>query len=298
LLTAIAAARADDPVPGISVFGQRHFSEYIPGDLPLIVTAPHGGYEKPDDLPTRTGGVVESDFNTQELARTIAAVIHAQTGQHVHLVICHLHRSKLDANREVAEAAGESALAQAAWAEYHAFIDTACASAVRAFGVAFLIDLHGHGHAEQHLELGYRHSAPELAEGDAALNAPDRIAASSLRLIAQRSTRSYVEILRGSSSLGALLEAQGFPATPSPTMPVPTEPYFRGGYTIARHCDATRHVTGLQIEANRINVRDTEENRLRFAHALATALTPFLEQNLGLRLDEKKAPASGLSTVP
>lgn len=282
----LGSVQAADVTPGASLFGQHQFIEYIPGDLPLVIAAPHGGRNKPAEIPTRTDGVVDIDANTQELARTIASVIHAQTGRHIHLVICHLHRSKLDANRELLEATQGSQLAENAWQEHHAYIDQACAAAVKQFGVAFLIDLHGHGHSDSRVELGYLHNALDLADCDEALNESTYVNSGSLRWIADRSQYSYTELLRGPQSLGALLERAGFPATPSPRMPVPTEPFFRGGYTIQRHCNAARNVTGLQIEANRPRLRDTAENRLLFSQALVKVLSTYFPRHLGIRLDE------------
>ncbi|WP_395737165.1 hypothetical protein [Prosthecobacter sp.] len=287
-LVASCICSAADLTPGVSIFGRSSFIEYIPGDLPLIISAPHGGRLKPADMPDRTNGVVDIDANTQELARTIASVIHEQTGRHIHLVICSLHRSKLDANRDLPEAAQNSPLAEHAWTEHHDFIDQACAAAVKQFGVAFLIDLHGHGHAEARIELGYLHNALELADCDEALNESTYANAGSLRWIAERSPLSYTALLRGPQSFGALLELEGFPATPSPRIPVPTEPFFRGGYTIQRHCSAERQVAGLQIEANRPRLRDTAENRLQFSHALVKVLRTYFPIHLGIRLDPPK----------
>lgn len=291
----VSTVALDVRSPGNSVFGDRNFIEYVPGDLPIVISAPHGGRETPSDIPDRTNGVTEADANTQELARSIAAVIHAETGRHVHLVICRLHRSKLDVNREVKEAAQGSATAEHAWSEHHAFIDEACQAAVKQFGAAFLIDLHGHGHKDPRVELGYLHTAPQLAQDEKELNSGAFIATSSLNLIAQHSRLTYTDLIRGSTSLGALLEANGFPATPSPRMPVPTEPYFRGGFTVYSHCKAKSQVTGLQIEANRPHLRDTADNRLRFAHALTSALKPFLATHLGIGIDGKRTPAAGWS---
>jgi N-formylglutamate amidohydrolase len=285
----VLCGHAEDLGPGKSVFGQHNFIEYSLGELPLIIAAPHGGRLTPGEIPDRTSGVRDIDANTQELARTIAAVVHEQTGKHIHLVICRLHRSKLDANRDLPEASQGNAQAEKAWREHHDFIGQACAAAVKKFGVAFLIDLHGHGHADPRVELGYLHDADALADSDEALNGPAYVKASSLRWMVERGELSHTELLRGGQSLGSLLEARGYPATPSPCMPVPTEPYFRGGYTVSRHCDAANHVTGLQIEANRPRLRDTAENRLRFAHALAAALDDFFTMHLGFGLDGQKS---------
>lgn len=276
LLTGLLpAGRAQEPTSEPR-FGHRRFIEYQPGALPIILAAPHGGREKPADLPDRREGVLTMDANTQELARAVADAVAARRGVRPHLVICHLHRAKLDANRELTEAAQGSAAAEQAWHEHHGFIEQACREAVDRHGWAFLIDLHGHSHPQAQVELGWLHDADDLARPEPLLNTAAFAARGSAELLAQRSSLPYSEFLRGPTSLGALLENQGFPATPSPRLPVPTLPYFRGGYTLVRHCDAARGVAGVQIEANRPRLRDTEANRQRFAEALAAALNTFL----------------------
>lgn len=297
LLLAAAAAGADELAPGNAIFGLRNFTEYVPGEVPLVLAAPHGGRVKPADIPDRTGGVAEQDANTQELARAIAAVIHADTGRHIHLVICHLHRSKLDANRGLQEAAQGSAVAEQAWKEHHAFIAQACDAAVKRFGVAFLIDLHGHGHADARVEIGCLLNALDLADCAEALNEATYVNGSSLRWLVERGSLTHSELLRGPLSFGGLLEARGFPATPSPRMPVPTEPFFRGGYTIQRHCDSARNVAGLQIEANRPRLRDTAENRLLFARALLSTLKTYFPAHLGVGIDGQKPLEPGASAA-
>lgn len=265
-------------------FGTREFIEYYPGRLPIVIAVPHGGRERPDDMPDRTSGVTAMDANTQELGREIAEEMKRRTGELPHLVVCHLHRSKLDANRDVSEAAQGSEAAEIAWREHHAFIEKACQTAVAEHGFAFLIDLHGHSHPEARVELGYLHSPEDLAD------CPDRIAggwfaeAGSLAWMAERVSGEYADLLHGRHSLGALLEERGFLATPSPRMPVPSMPFFRGGYTVARHCKAEMKVVGVQIEANRPRLRDTAENRLRFAEALCSALDAFLTTHLQVAL--------------
>lgn len=280
----LAALTLQAEEPPAARFATHGYAEYLPGDLPVIIAAPHGGRLTPDSIPDRTGGVRDIDQNTQELARTAAEVIHERTGGRVHLILCLLHRSKLDANRELPEAAEGHAEAEQAWREYHAFIEEARAAVVARYGAAFVIDLHGHGHPGRRLELGYRHSTEDLAKDDEAFTTPEAIAESSLQLIAERRRQPYPELLRGAASLGALFEAEGFSATPSPSAPHPVAPYFRGGYTVARHCVAAEHSTGLQIECYREGLRDTAENRLAFAHALTVVLEQFLPAQLGLSL--------------
>ncbi len=294
IVLASSPVMAGEVAPGTSVFGQHDYIEHVAGDLPLIIAAPHGGQLTPQDIPDRINGVTQTDANTQELARTIAAVIHAETGRHIHLIICRLHRGKLDANRDLPEAAQGSAVAEQAWREHHAFIEQACEDSVRRHGVAFLIDLHGHGHPDPRVELGYLHNALDLADCDEALNEATYVNASSLRWIVERSALSHVELLRGPLSFGAMLEANGYPATPSPRMPVPTVPFFRGGYTIERHCNPARNVTGFQIEANRPRLRDTAANRRRFARALLSTLKSYFTVHLGFGLEGREPLEPGV----
>ncbi len=289
-LVALAWLPGSGQAEGDTRWGERQFTEFQPGELPLVIAASHGGHEKPADVPDRTNGVKDQDAHTQELARLIAGEVHAATGRRPHLVICRLHRAKLDANRDLAEAAEGNAVAERAWREYHGFIEQACAAAVKQFGVAFLIDLHGHGHPDPRVELGYLHDAIELGDCDEALDEATYVRRSSLRWMVERRGLRHSELLRGPLSLGALLEAEGFPSTPSPGRPVPFLPFFRGGYTVARHCDPEKNVTGVQIEANRPRLRDTLPNRQRFAAALTRALSGYFPPHLGLRLNGERVP--------
>lgn len=263
-------------------FGTKNYIEYIPGDLALILCAPHGGALKPADLPDRSYGVTGGDAYTQELTLLVAAEIEKLGGHRPHLVLSHLHRSKLDPNREIKEAAQGNPKAVRAWEEYHAFIEKARETVVKQHGLAFLIDMHGQSHQGERVELGYLHSPTELAQTAELLNAPEFIAKGSMALLVEQSGLPYAEVLHGSQSLGALLAAKGYRSTPSPQMPVPDEPYFKGGYTTARYCKGL--TTGLQVEVNRSRLRDTPANRLKFAQVFAVVLDDYLTQHLNISL--------------
>jgi hypothetical protein len=94
-----------------------------------------------------------------------------------------------------------------------------------------------------------------------------------------RSPLSFAELLRGPSSLGAFLESEGFPAVPSNARPDPgSDDYFEGGFNTSTHgCRGGGTICAVQIESNRVGVRDTEENRARFAAALARVIERYLE---------------------
>ena len=276
---AFVASPAQDQRPQ---FGTNHYVEYLPGDLPLILCAPHGGALRPASIPDRAYGVTGGDAYTQELTRLVAAEIEKLGGHRPHLVLSHLHRSKLDPNREIKEAAQGNPDAVRAWEEYHAFIKQAREAVTKQHGIAFLIDMHGQSHKGERVELGYLHSPADLAKPVEVIHSPEFIAKGSLALLVQKCGLSYSEVLHGPHSLGALLAEKGYRSTPSPQMPVPDEPYFKGGYTVASYCkDLT---TGLQVEVNRSRLRDTPANRLKFAQIFAVVLDDYLTRHLKISL--------------
>lgn len=280
---------------GETTFGRNSYVEYLAGDLPLVLSAPHGGYLQPDEIADRGYGVTDQDRNTQELIREIADEAFQLTGHYPHVVICNLHRIKLDANREVVEAAQGDPFAAHAWREYHAFIEEAEQTVTREYGRGMYFDLHGHGHDIQRLELGYLLSAAELALPDSLLNDPSLMLKSSIRALALQADTGFAGLVRGPSSLGALLATRGFPAVPSPTDPDPAgAPYFTGGYDTQRHGSRDGGtVSGIQVEANYTGVRDTESSRAAFAAAFVAAVRGYLGIHLGLQL--QAAPAAAAS---
>jgi hypothetical protein len=290
LLTASGAERSF--VPGKSYFGRSNYVEYIAGDLPVIIAAPHGGREKPENLPDRIVGTFAFDTNTQELAREIAAEFKRRTGHTPHVVICRLYRRKVDCNRDLKEGAAGHPLATIAWNDFQTFAANARSNVVVKFGKGFFIDLHGHGHKEQRLEFGYLHGSETLSKSDAELNAPEVITESSLRAIAGNSKLPYAELLRGPRSLGALMETNGFPSAPSPSKPSPGAPYFRGGYNTIIHGRDAAPFVGVQIETNYKGVRDNATSRKKFAAALHQSLEVFLAEQMGLTLPKAKSRES------
>lgn len=263
--------------PGTTCWGKNRYVRYDAGALPVIVSVPHGGSVAPPAIPDRTGTTV-TDLHTIELGRAIVSAFERRTGQSPHLVVCLLRRTKLDANRDVGEAAQGQADAVRAWTDYHGFIETAIGRVRGGNGRGLYIDLHGHGHQQQRLELGYLLSAAALAQDDTRLDGDGNATRSSLRTVPGAS--SFSALVRGRTSLGGLLGSR-FPSVPSPAIPSPgSDPYFGGGYSTARH---TAHIAGLQIETNS-GVRDTEPARAAFAEALVDALSAFAREHLRLTL--------------
>ena len=211
--------------PGVSIYYEqyagddREYIEYIPGNLPIIISAPHGGVKQsgstvggiyyPDDdptLPDRTCGTNERDDNTDILAREITAKIFDQTGCYPHVIISNLHRSKLDPNREEGQAACGDSDAEDHWAAFHSFIDDASLSVEANWGKGLFIDLHGQSHSIPRIELGYNITANQLNNSD--LNSQSIIDNSTINHLVSNNLlgESHNELVRGEHSLGEILQ--------------------------------------------------------------------------------------------
>jgi hypothetical protein len=261
------------PAEELTRWGAQKYVEYQPGTLPIIISAPHGGRLRPDGLPDRKFGRIAQDSNTLELARMIAEEMFIRYKGRPHLILCHMHRLKVDCNREIKEAAQGDPVATQIWKDYHGFIGEAKASVLSAHDGCLYIDLHGHRHPEGRVELGYLLTGAELSQSPVVLAKAAEM--TSIRDLGLRTPKGFLDLLRGESSLGAMLEQRGYPSVPSPTTPAPGpgEDYFNGGYNTASHGSRDRgRVNGIQIECPFKGVRDKPTNHRRFAIALAEIL--------------------------
>lgn len=272
-----------DYSPGVSYTGRRAYVEYIPGRLPVVLSAPHGGSLEPSEIPDRTHGTLVTDRSTTELTMAVRQALLDLTGFAPHVIFSHLDRVKLDPNREIGEAAQGNPFAELAWKEYHTFIERARASVAPAGGGMYL-DIHGHGHPVARLELGYLLSAEQLDQSDAALDLPSVMEQTSIRDLGERSPLPFSELLRGTTSFGGLLESEGVPVVPSPAEPSPgSDPFFSGGYSTGRHGSLTDSevVSGIQIEHHYPGLRDTATNRTAYAATLALVIRAFMLEHFG-----------------
>jgi hypothetical protein len=279
LLTAAAHVQAQDASPYIVT---------RPGTLPIILTAPHGGHLRPNQAKTRTFGLLSQDTNTAELTLMIAAELQALYGGNPHLVICLMHRIKVDCNRDLEEAAQGDPLAIATWHRFHNSVEAMRKDVTRKFGAGLVLDIHGHRHEQPRVELGYLLTGAQLSVPDEALNQDPRIAAeTSIRELDRRSPASLASLLRGRQSLGGLLEERGFRCVPSPANPTPgtKAAYFSGAYDVMAHGSRDEGtVSAIQIECPWDGLRDKPQNQLRFAKAFAAALGKYFEVHFGKKL--------------
>lgn len=136
------------------IFGHNHFTEYQVGNMNLILSVPHGGSMEPKDIPDREAGCWDAktssclfahkclpgsiqnykkckvstnqDRYTIEVAQALAEEINKiADGYFPHIIINHLQRFKMDANREKEDASFGIPQAEQAWEEYMGFLTTA-----------------------------------------------------------------------------------------------------------------------------------------------------------------------------
>jgi hypothetical protein len=140
--------------------------------------------------------------------------------------------------------------------------------------------LHGHGHPEQRLELGYLIKEDKLRGFfDQELTISER-STSLGNLIGKPKGASLRDWLFGPGAFGTLMSAKGFPSIPSQQDPYPGtgEKYFNGGYNTKRFTGIDYpNVFGWQIECNYKGVRDAS-GRPAFAQAFTEVITGFIQQ--------------------
>lgn len=270
-------------VPGQTYFGADNYIEYQPGNIPLIISVPHGGRLEPANLPDRDcdGCSYLMDSYTQELAREIRSAFVKQTGCYPHVVYNLLHRKKLDMNRNLVTATDSNSALDTYWTDYHEFIDSAKTSILRQSNKGLFIDLHGHGHTKQRIEYGYLLYESQLRESDSMINTPERVNVSSIRNLVgtNRGLRSHADLLRGDQALGTLFAARGFPGVPSMQDPAPLEEdlYFNGGYNTLEHgSNPGGTIDAIQMELYSA-IRFNTAQRASFAENFATVLRSYLQ---------------------
>ncbi|MBU3679888.1 MAG: T9SS type A sorting domain-containing protein [Candidatus Kapabacteria bacterium] len=285
LMLCLAPLHAQTYTPGETYFGKDGLIEYQAGNIPLIISVPHGGRLEPTSIPDRDcdGCVYVMDSYTQELAREIRNAFAEKSGCYPHVIYNLLHRKKLDMNRALAEATDSNEASTAYWMDYQGFIDSAKSTVLQQHGKGLFIDLHGHGHTKQRIEYGYLLYGSQLRESDSVLNTAKRIAVSSIRYLVgtNQGNRTHAELLRGEGALGTLFAEQGFPGVPSLQDPCPeqADDYFNGGYNTLEHgSNPGGTIDAIQMELYSA-IRFNTMQRSAFAKAFATIVRSYLEKH-------------------
>ncbi|KAI8143794.1 hypothetical protein BJV82DRAFT_514032 [Fennellomyces sp. T-0311] len=278
---------------------------YQRGDLPLILTVPHGGRMDADEIPERTktgDAVLVNDALTIDTAHAIAEKVTAYYGSQPYMVICNVRRSKVDMNRPI-ESAADSPQGRAVWKEFHHTLRHAV-NEIRArhHQEGLLLDIHGNhsllvtqqylihhalGHRRhEFVMLGYLMEKDELIELANDPQGTDQavLEKSSIQSLAKRVTLSPHELLRGEGSFGELmsLQSSNVQTIPSPSHPAPNaeDRFYSGAYiTESYHTNATQAgLDAVQIELPQ-HLRFTESGRQTTAKAVSEAVIYWLDHH-------------------
>ncbi|VTR99329.1 N-formylglutamate amidohydrolase [Tuwongella immobilis] len=149
ILMVVSVSRSADPMPILPsdrVTVQR-------GEIPIILTAPHGGTLELPNVPERKGIGLEKgakgfftgrDTGTEELVADLSAAIEKRFGKKPYLIAARFHRKFIDPNRPP-EIAYESPNAKPFYDQFHDSVADACKQVQGKFQRGLLLDLHGQG---------------------------------------------------------------------------------------------------------------------------------------------------------
>jgi len=274
--------------------------EYIKGDTNLIISVPHDGKVRHPEIPMRKPGCkhkrkclygentekckgkkiecgdvsVDGDLGSADIARSVFNKFFNLTGTTPSFIMNNIHRSRLDPNREIEEAAQGDEQAINAYEAYHGSIENAKEN----FGgkPGLLLDFHGYkddqDSGQNSTMLGYLIDKDDLDDR----NYPIR--ESSVRALIERTKLPAEEILFGKMSLGALFEESGYKALPSPRQPKPDgDKYFNGGYIVRTHGSRNKgNVDAIQLEfPSWIRSHATDDMREEFCEKLAKNIVRY-----------------------
>lgn len=279
LLLALAAA-----APALAGEPPRATPLHVrPGDLPILLCAPHDGPLSLRGLPRRENRDGRADFrhlrdlHTRRLLFAVAVELRRLTGRDPYLVVNYLDRGFMDPNRAPRDGAFEHALGEAAWRAYHGAIEQARREIRARFGGGILIDLHGHVSEPADLYFGTMNG----------------------RTVGRAARRTGRErATAGPGSLPAKLAASGYAVPgfapfvrtdqpgktrlPRPVVvPLPRRnpAHLNGGATVALHgALAPEGLDAWQVEVHR-RLRFDAAARARLARDLALALAAGLERS-------------------
>jgi hypothetical protein len=272
--------------PGETVYGLYRYTQFVVGDLasPIILSSPHAGTLRPDNIPDRTEGVLKSDVFVTDLVLKMADSIQKITGLRPHVVINNLHRIKMEPNRSLAEAFLTNRDAITAWKDYQGFIMAARQLVTKNVGKGLYLDMHGHAHPIHRIEVGYLLKPAELNEDDASID--KKSDQSSIKALAKSTNKPFSQLIRGDIIFGTLLQNRGYRAVPSKQEPGPgSDKYFNGGYCTAEYGSRREgNISAIQLETPGVDVRNTPALRAKSSGAIARAALEYLKLNFGMTL--------------
>ena len=279
--------------PGDVITDSQGYISYRVGNTPIIITVPHDGTLTPSTFPNRTGSSARAE-NTRKVAEQFAYFFNANSnGLYPHIIYNNISRSKLDPDLNQMDGAQGNSYANLSYGTYHSFLQTAIDSVEAYFDAGILLNLVEHNHSNQKVELGYLLSASDLDLTNLQLNSYS--AQSSVSQIADISTSSFSEVIRGYNSLGTLIIGRSYTSNDVtysfeavPTLDNPTigsTDYSSGGYTIAQYGSSNGgKINGIDVATPFAGFRDNANAYRALAVVLEESVKIFYQENLGVIL--------------
>jgi len=119
--------------------------EFAKGNVPVILSCPHGGFKKPKRIPDKINGPRIADRNTYFIAKLIINHLK-KLGIDIYYVLNKIHRSKVDLNRPPHSSSAfnkTSAEANDIFHYFHDQLNMFSQDCLVQFDKALLIDFHG-----------------------------------------------------------------------------------------------------------------------------------------------------------
>ena len=271
--------------------GRKGYTTYYPGNIPVILTIPHGGDISPSEISNRTYGVTVTDSNTIELGIAIRNYFYSNYNIRPYVIINNLKRTKLDANRDKAEAAQNNIYAERAFDEFHFYIEKAREDIISKFSTGILFDIHGHGinpdgFNDLRTWIGYLLTADELDNSNDYIDQNISINDVSIYSLLNSSGQTLSQLLSGPNSLGALFENNNYTALPSPESRSPEGMrYFSGGYNTFRYgTNREFNFSSIQLEFPFQGLRDTPQSRTQFSSIFVDLVQEYFLIHLNIDL--------------
>ena len=262
-----------------------NYTSYIKGNLPIILSAPHGGDINAPEIKTRTSGIFDKDDFTKELTLDIVNEFHKQTNKYPYAVIMNLSRKKIDANRDIFEAIEmDDKNALNAYNSFHKAINNSFDEVKSTFKYGLYFDIHGQSHSHNCLELGYLLTNDKLKLEDKELK--NYKEDSSLNSLSSISNKDFLDLLKGDSSFGTILCKNAQDSIPSSKIHYANDDkeYFEGAFNTQSYSQiGSPMITAIQCEFP-YKSRSTKENRLNCAKAFVYSIIEYYKIHFDIDL--------------
>jgi Secretion system C-terminal sorting domain len=273
--------------PGTSYFGVNNYIEYIAGDLPIIIVAPHAGNLFPAELPDINSR--GADNGTLELINFMKNSIPLKTGGcRPHIIINHLSPSKLNpvfAQTDSIMSAGTNTTALMALNQFHNFIQIAHNKVSADWGKGHYFEFHGNDTSEEWNMIGLGISKTNLNSPDSVILT--KVNQSTVKNLCTTGGANFLEVLKGVNSLGGMLNSLGWKSTTSPSYPAPSDSqtFFYAGQNTWRYGSKDSGTIDATHLESYWKFMVLTANQARYSNDLANSILQFMNLHYGFNFD-------------